>query len=223
MTRHEELQTALARVSLFDDLPEEELTRLVTGAHLLSLPAGTLIIQQGDVSDAMYVLLEGRLKVFLGNEEGREVILNFLDPGEAFGELALIDGEPRSASIMVIQPARMAMLPRSHFQECLGQSGEMARRLLLMLARRLRGLANQVGSLALMDVYGRVANVLTTLAEDDGQGGRITCELTHQDIASRVGASREMITRILNDLKRGGYISVEQRRIRITQRLPRNW
>jgi len=223
MTGREELEQALARAPLLAGLSEEDRNRLGSGAYPLSVPAGTLIIQQGDAADAMYVLLEGRLKVFLGNEDGREVILNFLEPVEVFGELGLIEDAPRSASVMAMTAVRMVLLPRPHFEACLAESAAMARCLLKVLAARLRGLADQVGSLALMDVYGRVAATLMALSVEDGEGGQLTCELTHQDIANRVGASREMVTRILNDLKRGGFISVEQRRIRINKRLPRQW
>ena len=217
------LAEALQEVPLFSGLPPGDRDRLLDGMSPLALPAGSLIISQGDAPDAMYLLLEGRLKVFLSNEEGREVILDFLDPGDAFGELALLDDEERSASVITVAPVKLALLPRAHFRACLADSGEMCSALLMLLARRLRRLTGQVGSLALEDVYSRVRNVLLNKSMENGDGKLVTSELTHQDIANMIGASREMVTRIFNDLKRGGYISIEKKRITVERPLPRQW
>ena len=217
------LAEALQEVPLFSGLPPGDRDRLLDGMSPLALPAGSLIISQGDAPDAMYLLLEGRLKVFLSNEEGREVILDFLDPGDAFGELALLDDEERSASVITVTPVKLALLPRAHFRACLADSGEMCSALLMLLARRLRRLTGQVGSLALEDVYSRVRNVLLNKSTENGDGKLVTSELTHQDVANMIGASREMVTRIFNDLKRGGYISIEKKRITVERPLPRQW
>lgn len=217
------LDEALQEVPLFSGLPPADRDRLLDGMSPLSLPAGSLIISQGDAPDAMYLLLDGRLKVFLSNEEGREVILDFLDPGDAFGELALLDDEERSASVVTLGPVKLALLPRAHFRSCLDESREMSSALLMLLARRLRRLTGQVGSLALEDVYSRIRNVLLNKSVENGDGKLVTSELTHQDIANMIGASREMVTRICNDLKRGGYISIEKKRITVERSLPRQW
>ena len=217
------LEEAIREFSLLAALPATDQERLLEGMSPLSLPAGSLIIHQGDAPDAMYLLLEGRMKVFLANEEGRELILDFLEVGDAFGELALLDDEERSASVITVTPVRLALLPKTHFRACLEDSREMSSVLLMLLTRRLRRLTTQVGALALSDVYSRVRNVLIMESEEDSAGRLKTGEITHQEIADRVGASREMVTRILSDLKRGGYITVEKRRITVHRPLPREW
>jgi CRP/FNR family transcriptional regulator, cyclic AMP receptor protein len=217
------LEQAVEENALLSGLPEADRQRLLEGMSPLGLPAGSLIIHQGDAPDAMYLLLEGRMKVYLANEEGRELILDFLEAGDAFGELALLDDEERSASVVTVTPVRLALLPRSHFRACLESSKEMSSALLMLLARRLRRLTAQVGALALSDVYSRVRNVLITESEEDVAGRLLTGELTHQEIADRVGASREMVTRILSDLKKGGYITTHKKQILVEKPLPREW
>lgn len=210
------------KVSLFASLTPDDRIRLESGARPHTYPRGAVILNQGDKTDSLYVVLSGRLKVYLGNEEGREVLLDFLAPGEAFGELSLLDGEPRSASVMAVENSSVALLTRRHFLDCVQSHPAIAIALLQTLAGRTRALADRVGSLALLDVYGRIAHTLLDLAKEEG-GRRITGVLTHQELASMVGASREMVTRILNELKRGGYISVEKRRIVLHGNLPARW
>jgi CRP/FNR family cyclic AMP-dependent transcriptional regulator len=210
------------KVPLFASLTPEDLARLESGARPHTYSRGTVILSQGDMTDSLYVVLSGRLKVYLGNEDGREVLLDFLEPGEAFGELSLLDGEPRSASVMAVEVSRVALLSRRHFLDCVHSHPAIAIALLQTLASRTRALADRVGSLALLDVYGRVAHTLIDLAKEE-DGRRITSPLTHQELASMVGASREMVTRILNELKRGGYIAVENRCIVLRSNLPARW
>jgi CRP/FNR family cyclic AMP-dependent transcriptional regulator len=211
------------KVPLFTALAPEDLAKLEAGARPHTYLRGAVILTQGEMSDNLYVVLSGRLKVYMGNSEGREVVLNFLGPGEAFGELSLLDSEPRSASVMAVETSRLALLPRRHFLDCVFANPAIAIALLQTLAGRVRGLVDRVGNLALLDVYGRVANMLISQAKEDENGRLVTDVLTHQELASMVGASREMITRILNDLKRGGYIAIENRRIVVQGNLPARW
>jgi CRP/FNR family cyclic AMP-dependent transcriptional regulator len=169
-----------------------------------------VLISQGDLSDSLFVLLSGRLKVCLIGVNGREILLDFLEPSSAFGELSLLDGQPRSASVITVEPCRLAVLPRQHFLDCLEKHPSIAIVLLKTLVKRSRGLVDRIGDLALLDVYGRVSNILHAQAKEN-EDGHLTLTITHQEIANLVGASREMITRILNDLKKGGYITIESR------------
>ena len=150
-----------------------------------------IIVSEGDETDSLYVLLSGRVKVFLSDAQGKEVTLNQLGPGEYFGEITL-DGGVRSASVMALQDTRCAVVKR----------GEL---------------------LALMDVYGRVARLLLELAEEEDGRLVIREALTHKEIASRVGASREMISRIFSDLNDGGYLRKENGRLVIVRRPPPRW
>ena len=213
----------LELVPLFSGLNEQDLLKLESGATVRSYPRNTIIIHQGDESNNLYVILEGRVKVFLGSEDGREIILDFLETDEAFGEMALIDGERRSASVMTTEESRIAMLPQRHFIECLRGHPDISINLMRTLSGRIRSMAGQVENLALLDVYGRIARELMKQSEQMPDGRRITKVITHQDLANLVGSSREMVTKILNDLKRGGYIDIENHRIIICNQLPARW
>jgi CRP/FNR family cyclic AMP-dependent transcriptional regulator len=205
-----------------DVLPPALLEELGGLAAARLFPKNAVIVSEGDDSGSLYVLLAGRVKVFLSDENGREVELNRLGPGEYFGEVTL-DGGPRSASVMALEETRCAVVRRAELLGLIERQPELALHMLRRLARRVRALSENVRSLALMDVYGRVARLLLELAEErDGQ--LVIAEaLTHREIASRVGASREMISRIFSDLSEGGYIRKDEGRLVIVRKPPSRW
>jgi CRP/FNR family cyclic AMP-dependent transcriptional regulator len=186
-----------------------------------AFPKNAVIIQEGDHSDQLYVVLAGRLKVYLADPEGKELVVDMLGPGKYFGEMAL-DGEARSASVMTVEPARLAVVERPQFVQFLHDHPDAAFELIVTLIRRARNLTRAVGSLGLLDVYGRVARLLLDNAHQE-DGRMVVSRMTQQDMANRVGASREMVWRILDDLRAGGYISNDDGRIVIRQSLPRRW
>lgn len=212
----------LQRVELFAGLSEDELATIAAGAKLRSFPKNAVVITQGDESNTLYVVVEGKLKVYMSDEEGKEVILDFLREGDYFGELALLDAAPRMASVMAVDASQLGIIPGAHFLGCLRDNPQIGINLMATLARRMRSLADNVSSLALMDVYGRVAQVLLRESHEAG-GQRVMERLTHQEIANMVGASREMVSKILKDLKIGGYLEVDDRSIVIKERLPARW
>lgn len=213
----------LANISLFEGLSEETLRPLLNRAAKKVVPKNTIVISEGDQSDSLYVILNGRVKVFLQDEEGKEIILNFHGPGEYFGELALVDDRPRSASVMTVEKAVFLVISKDDFRHYLADHPDVALILIKGLCRRMRLLTDSVKSLALMDVYGRVAKLLLSLAQP--RQGKMVIEsgVTHQEIANRVGASREMVGRILRDLATGGYIHIEGKTITINEKLPPAW
>ncbi|WP_139557190.1 Crp/Fnr family transcriptional regulator [Methylotetracoccus oryzae] len=192
---------------------------LAESGHTVRYPKGTVIITQGDPSDALYVILSGRVKVYLSDDNGREVVLAICGPGDYLGELALVEGV-RSASVATLEPCTMSYVTQQSFKEHLKNDPGAAFDLVVRLIGRLRLATEELRSLALMDVYGRVARLLLELAvERDGQ--RVVEQpLTQQQIAERVACSREMISRVFKELTDGGYIRVENRRIYIDRRLP---
>lgn len=214
---------ALNKVSLFEGLPEADLKELSNLATVRSFPRNTIIISEGDNSDSMYVVLAGKVKVYLSDDEGKEIIINILKEGDYFGELALLDESPRSASVMTLGDCKFAVLSKHAFDECLKANPQIALQVIRGLSARLRYLTENVKSLALMDVYGRVARTLLEMAEDKGGVQVINQKLTQRDIASMVGASREMVSRILKDLSVGGYITIENKSITINEKLPHGW
>jgi CRP/FNR family cyclic AMP-dependent transcriptional regulator len=198
------------------------LDALVAAGTVRAYPKNTLLIQEGDRSDQLYVVLSGRLKVFLSDSDGREIVIDTIGPHQCFGEMAL-EGEPRSASVMTIQPCTLALIERDEFQRFLAGNPEAAYALIVTLIRRARNLTRAVGSLALLDVYGRVARLLLDNAAEDNGSLVVAERLTHQEIARRVSASREMVSRIMADLREGGYVGVENDRMVIHRPLPKRW
>jgi CRP/FNR family cyclic AMP-dependent transcriptional regulator len=212
----------MAKESGPDKLTAAELRALSEQGTLKSFPKNAVIVSEGDETESLYVILSGRAKVFVADESGKEIVLGTQGPGEYFGEMVL-DGGPRSASVMTVEPSRFVVIPKRNVRDFLRSHPEFAIRLIEKLIHRTRALTASVKNLALMDVYGRVARLLLDLAEDDGGTLVIREKLTQQDIASRVGASREMVSKILNDLATGGYLSVSHKRITLHRAPPRHW
>jgi CRP/FNR family cyclic AMP-dependent transcriptional regulator len=203
-------------------LSAAEIKALSGRAIKRSFPKRTIIINEADAADALYIIVSGRVKVFVADAEGHEVTLRTQGPGDYFGEMMLDEG-PRSASVMTLDASTFLVVPKADLRQFLTDNPAFAVRLIETLIHRVRALTASVKSLALMDVYGRVAGLLLELAHE--QGGYLVIEerLTQQDIASRVGASREMVSRILKELSGGGYIAVQRGRIVLNRRLPSRW
>jgi CRP/FNR family transcriptional regulator, cyclic AMP receptor protein len=202
-------------------LEPQELDELTRQAAVRKLPRQALVVSEGDRTDSLYIILSGKVKVFL-SEEGRQVTLRTLGPGDYFGEMVLDQG-PRSASVMTVEPATLATVSRDTFEAFIAAHPDFTVRLIKKLIHFTRALTNNVRSLALLDVYGRVARLLLELAETRDGKRVIPEKLTQREIANRVGASREMIGLILRDLSIGGYISVEGRQITINKEPPKRW
>ncbi|MCK5383405.1 MAG: Crp/Fnr family transcriptional regulator [Gammaproteobacteria bacterium] len=212
----------LENVHLFSGLTAEELTELERQGSVKSFKKNAVVINQDDETYSLYVILSGRVKVFVSAEDGREAVLNHQYAGDYFGDLALLDKQPRVASVMTTEASKFMIISRDNFLTCLSRNPEFAINLIKPMARRMRMLAKNFSSLALMDVYGRVARTLLQQAEER-DGEMITGRMTQQEIADMVGASRAMVSRILRDLKEGGYISIEKKRITLHQKLPVHW
>lgn len=207
---------------LFQGLQDDQLHALSDHAVAKTFPKNTIIINEGDATDSLYVIVSGRVKVFLSNENGKELVLTTEGPGEYFGEMVLDEG-PRSASVMTLEPCKFLVIPKTDVQQFLSKHPDFAMHLVRKLIYRVRVLTENVKSLALQDVYGRFARMLHELATE--RDGKLVIEekLTQQDMASRIGASREMISRITKDLTTGGYISMDSKRIVINRKLPLEW
>ena len=187
-----------------------------------TFPKNTVVVTEGDRTDSLYIIVSGQVKIYVSDDNGKEIVLNESGPGEYFGEMVLDEG-PRSASVMTLVPTQFLVVPKEDVEEFVKKSPEFALHLILKLIKRVRALTNDVKSLALMDVYGRVARLLLDLAKERDGVLVIENKPTQQEMASRVAASREMVSRILTDLTTGGYIEVERDRIVIAKSLPRAW
>ena len=198
----------LRNVPLFSVLSERQLVLLASAVIRRSFPRGATVMAAGDATDSLYVVISGRLKVMISDDEGREVILTMLGPGEYFGEMGVIDDSPRSASVVTLESCELLVLARRDFKNCLSENAEMAMTVMRGLVKRLRDADRKIGTLALMDVYGRVARLLLEMSETvDGQQV-VVRKMAKQDIAKMIGASREMVSRVMKDLQVGGYIDV---------------
>jgi CRP-like cAMP-binding protein len=204
----------LRQVPLFASLPDEELEAFAPLMRERRFPRGSVILMQGDPGDALYVIASGQVKVVLIGEDGREVILSVLGLGSFFGEMALLDDDPRSAHVVAMEEATLLQLRREDFQARLRSSPDVAIALLRELTHRLRRADDTIGSLALRDVNGRIAHLLLELAEEEG-GAHITRRLTHATLAQMVGASRETVSRTLRALTNAGAVQVSRKEIKI--------
>ena len=207
----------LQQVPLFSQLSPADLQRVVEVARERTYPKNSVILFEDDPGDALYVVGQGQVKVVLIGEDGREVILSVLGHGEFFGEMALIDDEPRSAHVIAMEDSTLIVIRREDFQGILRQSPGIALALLRELSRRLRRVDEKVGSLVLLDVNGRVAQLLLELADEEG-GERITRRLTHHTIAQMIGSSRETVSRTMRDFVDKGLIDVSRKDIVIRDR-----
>ena len=203
-------------------LPQPLLDKIAAVATVRAFPKRAIIVTEGDDTDSLYIVLSGKARVYVADDKGREVQLNQLAAGEYFGEVTF-DGGPRSASVMAVEDCRCAIVKRSELTGFLEKQPELALHIMRKLARRVRDLTENVRSLALMDVYGRVARLLLELAEEKEGKLVIDEQLTHKDIAARVGTSREMISRIFSDLADGGYIHKEDGHLVIARKPPARW
>ncbi|MDB2409722.1 MAG: Crp/Fnr family transcriptional regulator [Pseudomonadales bacterium] len=215
--------SVLKSVEIFSGLSDAELAALEESSIRRSYPKNTVIINENDVADSLYVIESGKVKVYCSDKNGKEFIMNTLGGGDYFGELALLDDDRRSASVRTMEKADFCIIYKQDFNQVLDQHPNIAKTLIRNITRRVRALTEKVKSLALQDVYGRVTKVLNSLATERNDEFYVEEKLTQQDIADRVGASREMVARILKDLTIGGYISFENRHIVIHRRLPANY
>ena len=212
-----------ADFDLMKGLSPEVIEGLAKHIHSRKFPKKSQIITEGDDSQCLYFVQSGRVKVFLDDDSGKEIIVNFHEEGDFFGELGLIEGVRRTASVVTVEDSVLGMMSKSDFQECLSTFPDFSFKIIHNLSSRLMNATETIRRLGLMDVYGRIVVTFLNLTEEK-DGKRIVKErLTQQEIANRVGASREMVARILKDLRVGGYVSIEGGIIQIEKPLPHSW
>ena len=206
---------ALRNVPLFRQVAETDLRALAQLARERHYPKGSLILSQGDAGEALFLISSGQVKVGVVAEDGREVILSVLGPGSFFGEMALLDDEPRSAHVTAMDDTTLLQLRRDDFRSRLSSAPELAVALLRELTRRLRRADDTIASLMLLDVNGRIAHLLLELAREEGgeSGTRITRRLTHASIGQMVGASRETVSRTMRNLVLRNVVAVTRKEI----------
>ena len=201
--------TVLKSVPMFSGFSQDQLRALGAMIMRRGAPRGSTVMREGDAADCLYVVVTGRLKVLMGEADGKETILSIIGAGEFFGEMSLIDDNPRSATVTAIEPCELLAITRRDFRRCLVENSDLAMAVMRVLVRRLREADRKIGSLAMLDVYGRVARLLLDMSENVNGQRVVTKRITKQDIAKMIGASREMVHRVMKDLQVSGYIEVQ--------------
>lgn len=203
-------------------LSHEDVNQLLSIATIRQFSRHAIIVSEGDDSNSVYFIISGSVKVFLSNDDGNEVIITTIKANDYFGEMALEEGY-RSASVMALEPVKLAILSINDFKQFLRSHPDFVLSMLAKLIRRTRVVTKNFKGMALLDVYGRLAALLTELAEPMGEFMCIPSPPTQQEMASRIGCSREMVSKIIKDLILGGYIESNRRHITIKRRLPASW
>ena len=207
----------LQKVSIFQGLPAEVVADLAGRMRPRTAEAGTVIVGHEEIGDALYVIASGKVKVVLYGETGREIILSILRAGDFFGEMSLLDRQPRSANVVTVEDTELLTLDRDAFQTHLSAHPSTALAILAEMSRRLRRADEVIGNLALLDVYARVAGAIKELAQKQGEqveGGLLIRERpTQQEIAGLIGTSRETVSRALNDFTRRGLLEMNGKQI----------
>jgi CRP/FNR family cyclic AMP-dependent transcriptional regulator len=214
----------LKNIPTLSEVPPPALSELAECATKKSFSKNCLIFCEGDPAGPLYIILSGKVRVFLDSESGKTVTLSIQKSGSYFGELSLLDDRPRSASIVTLEPTLCAMIPKKAFVAWLAANPEDASLAVMRgLTRLIRSLTDNVRGLALSDVYTRLAKTLHELAVVQNDELLILDKISQQELANTIGSSREMVSKIMKDLTNGGYLSIKGKVIRILKPLPANW
>lgn len=213
----------LKSIPYFSDVPLAALEKLAQSGIKKNYPKNAIVINEGDEAGSLFIVLSGKTHAYLSNESGRTVTLSIQESGSFFGELSLLDAEPRSASVMTLEPTVCILIPRNAFLTWLQDHPDSAICIIRSLTKRIRNLTESVRGLALEDVYGRLVKTLHNMATAKDGEWIIAGKPSHQDLANVVGCSREMVSRIMKDLARGGYITAEGKTLHILRKLPSSW
>ena len=206
-------RSLLQNIPLFAGLPEAQLDHIAKMAVLRQVPRHKTIVFVGAKTDSLFVIVSGSAKVLNRDAEGREVILSMLEAGECFGEMGLIDDSPRSADVVANEACELLVISKADFTRALSENTELCLNIMMSLVLRLREANHKIESLALMDVYGRVAKLLLDNSEKENGVRIVKRKITKLDMAKMVGASREMVSRVMKDLEHRGFVRVESGRI----------
>ena len=213
LTRREASES-LRAIPIFRGATDEDLDSLAVHLIERSFPKDAIIVDEGLAGDYMYVIRSGRVKVTKASDDGREQIMNLFDAGDFFGEMSLLDNQPRSASVTTLEPTRLLALSRRDFLELLENSSTLALCVIQELTRRLRDTGAQASSISFQKVQERARGLFERIARDEGGAdhSRITPSLTHQQIADMIGTSRETVTRAVKRLKEDGWLQQQGKR-----------
>ena len=221
---HQEIFSALKKISYLANLPDETLNALAAKAKSAKFPKRATIITEGDETSSLYVILSGKVRVYSSDDKNsKEVTLLLQEAGTHFGELALLSDEPRSATVETLEKTVCGIISKADFLNWLSQNPDIAIALLGVLSEKIRYLTEKVKQMALSNVYERTVKLLNEMAKKEGDIFVINNKPTQDDLAKMVGASREMINKVMHELTKGAYIVVQDNSLRIVRTLPASW
>jgi CRP/FNR family cyclic AMP-dependent transcriptional regulator len=223
VTMYSDLKTTLQLVPIFSKLSDDSLAALAEHASTKTYPKGSIVIAEGESGNALYIIASGKVRICLSDEVGKEVCLGTEEPGQFFGEYALLDGAPRSASVITEVKSVFVVISRQEFNQWLDDYPKAGVAIMKELVKKIRDLTENVKILALCDVYGRLVRVLMGMAQQDNDVQIIPVKPTQQELANRIGSSREMVSKIFKELTKGGYIQMQGNSIVIKKQLPKAW
>ncbi len=213
----------LKKIQLFEGLSGPILIELISLMKEISCPKNSLVISQGDKNRSLFIVIEGRLKVFAIDDEGNQTIFTFFNSNDYFGELSLLDGEPRSASVSAVEDSKVLKLDQEKLREFIEKYPEVCWPLFKSLTSQIRKMDETICTLTSKDTYGRLIQVIRNESTEQQDGTLMTQKITHQELADMIGSSREMVSRLLKALKQGGYIDIVSKEIIVRKKLPSHW
>ena len=213
----------LADNTFFGSFPKASIDALEQSSTLRKFKKNTHIIVIGEESHAAYLLLQGSAYAFTDDDDGNEFIVASFKSGDCFGELGLLDGQARTANVITTSACECLVIPRAEVHRQIQKEPAVASAIINGLVERIRGMTEDVSCLALMDVYGRLVRILNSSTQEQDDGTRVGSRMTHQELAKRVGSSREMVSKILKELRIGGYLAIENNQMHILKNLPQRW
>lgn len=219
----QDVLAGLRKIPFLSKITDEALLSLAEKAKQTKFPKHSTIVMEGDESSSLYIILDGKVRVFSSDDKSKEVTLLIQEPGSYFGEIALLTDEPRSASVVTLEATVCAVISKADFIQWLMRHPDVAISLLGVLSDKIRHLTDKVRQMALSNVYERTIKVLQEMAITEDGITLIEHRPTQQDLASMVGASREMINKIMHELTKGGYVTVQDKSLIINKKLPTSW
>ena len=217
---HHEL---LKNTDLFADLDESSLNALCLNARVMIFRKNAMLMSEGESGESLFILKTGCVKIYVSDEHGHEIVLDNLGPGTYFGEVSLLDDKPRTASAITLGVTEVMIISKSVFITCISENPDIALIIIRAMTRRLRRATDTIRSLALENVYQRLCSKLKELSETSEDIVALPRKFSNQELGAMVGASREMVGKILKDLAAGGYIEKRQNRWILLRALPLNW
>ena len=216
-------QSFLKSVPIFTDLDEQALDQVLAHARTLTFKKNTILMSEGETGECMYLIQSGSVKIYVSDDDGNELILFVEGPGSYIGEISLLDDAPRTASAVTLEKTQVLVVSKAAFMDCISRSPDIAFHIIRAMTKRLRRATEGISGLALKNVYQRLALKLIDLSEEVDGGRRLPRKYSHQELASMIGSSREMVSKILAELTKGEYIALREQRLHLLKNLPHDW